>query len=108
MTRSRAVATLVGLVLFVVGVLWSAAVWGHEPYSGWKSPTTGASCCDHRDCRPTRARMDEQGRWEAWDGGRWIKIPPANVLRMKSPDGRSHLCELNGAVFCFVPGEVRS
>lgn len=82
---------------------------GHDPNSGWKNPTTGASCCDNRDCRPTYARMDENDRWEAEASpGRWIKIPPANVLRMKSPDGRAHLCEMNGAVFCFVPGEVRS
>lgn len=106
MTRRQSVT---GLVLFVGGVPWLAVVSGHEPYGSWKNPTTDASCCDNRDCRLTRARMYEDERWEAEASpGRWIKIPPANVLRMKSPDGRSHLCEMNGAVFCFVPGEVRS
>jgi hypothetical protein len=86
-------------------LLMAVPAVAHDPYGAWKNPTTGASCCDNRDCR---ARMDDNERWEAWDGWRWIKIPPANVLRMKSPDGRSHLCEMNGAVFCFVPGEPRS
>lgn len=95
-----------GLVLFVIGVLWSAAVWAHPPYEHWRIPTTGGSCCSDRDCRPTRARMDADGRWEAWDGWRWLPVPPLSVLSIPSPDGRSHLCEANGAVFCFLPGPV--
>jgi hypothetical protein len=52
--------------------------------------------------------MDENERWEAWDGERWIKIPPDRVLKFLSPDGRSHLCEMHGQVFCFMPGDTKS
>jgi hypothetical protein len=82
--------------------------FAHDPYGSWKIPGTNTSCCDHRDCRPARARMDENERWEAWDGQRWIKVPPDRVLKIPSPDGRSHLCELHGAVLCFVPAGPKS
>lgn len=94
--------------LALILLLAAGPALGHDGYELWKQPANGASCCDSRDCRPTRARMDDAERREAWDGRRWIKVPPGAVLPMKSPDGRSHLCEMNGAVFCFVPGETRS
>lgn len=96
------IAVLVGLI----ALLWSAIVRAHEPYTSWKIPGTNASCCDNRDCRPTRARQDDSGQWEAWDGERWLKVPPDRALKIKSPDGRSHLCAVNGGVLCFVPGET--
>ncbi len=80
----------------------------HDQYEQWKQPDNGASCCNNADCRPTRARMTDRETWEAWNGYRWIPIPPLKVLRMQSPDGRSHLCESNGAVFCFLPGDTKS
>jgi hypothetical protein len=76
----------------------------HDWYKDLKQPNSAASCCDNRDCRPTRARMNDREEWEAWDGKRWIHIPPHTILKFPSPDNRSHLCEMNGAVFCFLPG----
>ena len=87
---------------------WAAPALAHDPYIGWLVPGTKMSCCSQKDCRPTRARMDAAERWEAWDGVRWLKVPQERVLRMKSPDGRSHLCEAHGVVLCFVPGETKS
>lgn len=87
-------------------LLLAVPALSHEPYSQWRIPTTGGSCCNDRDCRPTRARQDMDGRWEAWDGWRWLPVPPLSMLPIESPDGRSHLCESNGAVFCFVPGKT--
>lgn len=92
--------------LALVLVLLPLPAWPHEPYGSWRIPTTGGSCYNNEDCRPTRARMDDDGRWEAWDGWRWLPVPPLAVLSIPSPDGRSHLCESSGAVFCFVPGLV--
>lgn len=80
----------------------------HPQYKGWRQPSNGLSCCNDSDCRPTRARGDLDGNWEAWDGYRWIPIPPASILKMQSPDGRSHLCEAGGRVFCFVPAGPKS
>lgn len=96
-----ALAVVVGLGAVVLG---AKVARGHDPYTDWKQPGTNASCCDRRDCRPTRARMTDRETWQAWDGTRWLDVPPERVLRIKSPDGRSHLCEMNGAVLCFVPG----
>ena len=90
-------------VLAVVLLLGLPRARAHDPYDRWMVPGTATSCCNDRDCRPTRARMDEHERWEAWDGERWLKVPPDRVLKIPSPDGRSHLCEMNGAVLCFVP-----
>jgi hypothetical protein len=103
------VTLLAGVVMVVLLAVLAgkcSAVRAHDPYDSWKIPGTAASCCDNRDCRPTRARMTDRETWQAWDGARWLDIPPDRVLRMKSPDGRSHLCEMNGVVLCFVPGPV--
>ncbi|MFO1081853.1 MAG: hypothetical protein U1E23_14640 [Reyranellaceae bacterium] len=68
----------------VLGVLVVAA-YAHDPYGSWRQPDNPAvSCCNGQDCRPTRAYLGEDGRWRAWDG-------------------RSHLCEAGGHVYCFSP-----
>lgn len=89
---------------------------GHDIYKDWTS-WDGGSCCSERkehdghvtgDCRPVRAVQDLDGNWVALEGGRRYPIPAQAIRPIKSPDGRSHLCEMHGHVFCFVPGEVRS
>lgn len=101
-------------MLFAVACLLLAlalameAARAHDHYTSWKQPANGASCCDNRDCRPTRARMTDAETWQAWDGERWIDIPPHTILKMQSPDGRNHLCEAYGVVFCFLPSGPKS
>lgn len=102
-----ALLAVVAGVAIAVLIGWATRPAGaHDMYDSWKQPGTNASCCDRRDCRPTRARMTSRETWQAWDGARWIDIPPERVLKLRSPDNRSHLCEMNGAVLCFVPGPV--
>lgn len=36
----------------------------HHEYEGWKT-RNGASCCSNEDCRPVRARLDDDG-WSVW------------------------------------------
>jgi len=100
--------------LLVVGL--SLDVRAHDIYKDWTA-ANGASCCSERkehnghvtgDCRPVRAVQGMDGNWIAYDGGREYAIPPQAIRPIKSPDGRSHLCEMHNYVFCFVPGEVRS
>lgn len=107
------------LASWLVTVPWSA--WGqsgmhgdghteqHADYLQWKD-RRGYGCCDNRDCRPTRAYVDEAGRWRALADGVWLVVPPDAVLAIPSPDGRSHVCHTPGALEprCFVPGEPRS
>lgn len=92
------------MLLIALGV----AAFAHEPYSHWLIPGTKTLCCNDRDCRPTQARLADDGLWEAWDGKRWLPVPRDRVLKVPSPDGRSHVCEIDGTVLCFVPGDVRS
>lgn len=90
---------------------------GHDIYKDWQTGS-GASCCSERvehpngdvtgDCRPVRAVQDLDGNWVAYEGGKEYPIPAQAIRPIQSPDGRSHLCEMHGHVFCFVPGEVRS
>jgi hypothetical protein len=80
----------------------------HDQYHDWKIPGSDTSCCNDSDCRPVRAKF-EQDIWWAYLDGMWVPIPPANVLPPgTSRDGRSHYCGANGLTFCFAPGEVRS
>jgi len=81
----------------------------HDIYKGWHPPGNPfTSCCNDADCRPTRAFVDDDGRWRAWNGSGWLIVPQERVLPADhAGDGRSHLCEREGFVYCFTPGEIR-
>src|SRR5215813_13105363 len=101
-------------VLFLVAITMlfnSTPSSSHDIYSGWKTDN-GASCCSGSDCRPVRALQDYDGSWVALVDGWLVQIPPSQLLKIPSPDGRSHWCgaKINDkwVTFCFVPGELRS
>jgi hypothetical protein len=81
----------------------------HDIYHQWRKPDNpGVSCCNDNDCRPTRAYMGDDGFWRAWDGAKWLTVPKEVVLPTDyGQDGRSHLCEAHGYIYCFTPGQVR-
>ncbi len=111
---TRAVATWFAIVLAfgaVVQVFLPLKARAHEPYSDWKVPNNPAvSCCDNRDCRPTRAYMGEDGLWRAWSGVKWLTVPADRVLPTDlAKDGRAHLCSsLDDHIYCFSPSEPKS
>ena len=81
----------------------------HDWYKTLVSPQSGASCCDNKDCRPTRAYLDDDGRWRAMLDGGWVVVPREKVLKTKAPDGNSHICANDfGMIFCFVGGVPKS
>lgn len=102
-------------VAFVLALLPGIGL-AHEPYTDWRMPNSATPCCTPQrtnddgtvtgDCRPVRARLGSDGIWEAWTEGRWLPVPPDRILKIPSPDGRSHLCEIAGTVLCFVPAPV--
>lgn len=82
----------------------------HDVYKNWHPPKNPyVSCCNNADCRPTRAFLADDGHWRAWNGSTWLVIPSERVLPTDyAGDGRSHLCEQEGYVYCFTPGQIRS
>jgi len=82
----------------------------HHIYRNWSPPNNpDTSCCDDSDCRPTRAYVDQDGLWRAWNGLRWLAVPPERVLPVDyAGDGRSHLCEKEEFIYCFTPAPPRS
>lgn len=101
------------LLLMLIAVTAAAQVGqhgqGHAEQHDWYRtlvhPFTGRPCCDDRDCRPTRAYVDDEGMWRAMLDGQWVIVPNDAVLRKVSPDGRSHICaNERGIIFCFVGG----
>lgn len=99
---------LLGIAL--LGVLaFCERASAHDPYSGWMIPDQpGMSCCSENDCRATRSYMGDDERWRAWDGSRWLVIPPSKFMGVdRAGDGRSHLCERSGIVYCFTAGQPR-
>lgn len=100
---------IIGILLIIIGVLWTAIVHAHEPYSDWLSPATGGSCCHDRDCRPVRAYRGDDGLWRARVGGGERIVPPAVILERTAPDGGSHICIApDGRILCFVGGVPKS
>jgi hypothetical protein len=83
-------------------------VVAHDIYKDWRQPDNpNVSCCNDKDCRPTRAYLTDEG-WRAWNGQVWLLIPKERVLPTDyAGDGRSHLCESSGHVYCFSPGQPR-
>jgi hypothetical protein len=81
----------------------------HDIYKLWTPPLNpNTSCCDDSDCRPTRAFVDDEGHWRAWNGAMWLQVPQDRVLPPNhAGDGRSHLCEKEQFIYCFAPGEIR-
>ncbi len=90
----------------------------HDQYQDWK-PTTGkGNCCNGEDCRPVRARNEDDGSWSVWipEFRRWVPVP---AFAVGEPDlfgdGRSHVCSTKPMltipvfhIFCFSPTGSKS
>lgn len=96
------------LAVLLAGAVISSAR-GHDIYHEWKVPANpSVSCCNDKDCRPTRAYLDNDGFWQAWNGEKWLRVPEGALLPTDhAKDGRSHLCSWGDHVYCFTPGEPR-
>lgn len=101
---------LLGAFVLALAITAAWPVRAHDPYSDWRKPDNpGVSCCNNSDCRPTRAYVDDDGNWRAWNGQKWLVVPWAVVLPADyAKDGRSHLCEKGEYIYCFTPGPPRS
>lgn len=106
-------AVLIALGI-AIGAAWAqSGDWGdghaemHPVYQGWRD-NRGYSCCNDRDCRPTRV-CDLGGQLGVIADGKCVFVPPEAVLHIPSPDGRSHVCMSKGALqpMCVVIGEPR-
>ena len=89
----------------------------HNMYEDWKRPDVGGSCCNAQsaddpdgDCRPTTAYIGDDGRWRARikPGPSGFVVVPPNKILNRAADGRCHICERLGAVFCFQPCDPKS
>lgn len=88
----------------------------HHQYEGWRTKTNG-SCCSGEDCRPVRARLEDDG-WSVWipEFGRWVPVPAFAVGEPdRFGDGRSHVCSSRPVIglpvfhiFCFSPTGSKS
>ena len=102
--RTGEVAALIAAIV-VLGFIVDQAR-AHDIYHDWKT-RNGTSCCHDRDCAPATATAIGDGAWSVVQGGTTYLVPPRVVLPIPSPDGRSHLCVIDGKPVCFVPGEMR-
>lgn len=101
------------MVLFVLVAMSAGAAMEHDPYSDWRQPGSGHSCCNRMapdrstsDCRPIRARLDGNGVWWVLLDTGWKPVPRAKILHQASPDLSSHVCAnlTTEEIYCFVPG----
>src|SRR5512138_2849590 len=49
----------------------------HHQYQEWKPSTGKGSCCNGEDCRPVKARSEDDGSWSVWipEFRRWVPVP---------------------------------
>jgi hypothetical protein len=95
------------LIVTIGGMVRAAR--GHDGYQNWYAPDNPkVSCCNDSDCRPTRAYLHEDGLWRAWNGAKWLIVPPGKVLPTDlKGDGRNHLCEKGDWIYCFSPTSAK-
>ena len=90
----------------------------HHQYLEWEPRTGKGSCCNGDDCRPVRARPEEDGSWSVWipEFRRWVPVPAFAVGEPdRFGDGRSHVCSTKPLpaipvfhIFCFSPTGSKS
>lgn len=108
--NTRAVATLFVIVLAfgaVVQVFLPLKARAHDIYMDWKTQN-GVSCCHDRDCAPATAWTDMAGNLYVRQNGQTYTVHPDAVLKIPSPDGRSHACIIGGYVICAVIAPPKS
>jgi hypothetical protein len=90
----------------------------HQQYLQWKPKGGKGSCCNGDDCRPVRARVDDDGVWSVYipEFRRWVSVPN---YALGDPDrfgdGRSHVCSSKPQppstvfhIYCFSPTGSKS
>lgn len=113
MARNLYIIGAFALALFLLMFATENRARAHEQdgvnYGDFKD-SRGYSCCNDSDCRPTVAYQNDDGTWTALADGRKVLVPLDKILKMKSPDGRSHLCIAEDGIvpYCFVPADTRS
>ena len=90
----------------------------HQQYLEWKQRTGKGSCCNGDDCRPVKARSEDDGSWSVWipEFRRWVPVPAFAVGEPdRFGDGRSHVCSTKPVaalpvfhIFCFSPTGSKS
>lgn len=90
----------------------------HHQYQQWKPKSGKGSCCNGDDCRPVRARLEDDGSWSVWipEFRRWLPVPAFAVGDPdRFGDGRSHVCSSKPAppsqvfhIYCFSPTGSKS
>jgi hypothetical protein len=90
----------------------------HHQYQEWKPSTGKGSCCNGEDCRPVKARGEDDGSWSVWipEFRRWVRVPAFAVGEPdRFGDGRSHVCSTKPLpalpvfhIFCFSPTGSKS
>ena len=113
MTSRTILGYLLGAVLILVSIGFCAGrVTAHDHRGHWLD-AWGVKCCSdlHRECRPARSMLGDDGGYSVWLEGRWRPVPPTAVLAtVESPDGSSYVCldKSDGRIRCFINGKPKS
>lgn len=106
MKRNVPTIILAGLVLFVIAVLWSAAVWAHGDAEWIMNErryvdAEGLHCCGPADCYPVDADTIEVNSRSVTHGGQSLPTSRAGVYW--SIDQRGWVCVRGGVLRCAFP-----
>ena len=116
-TSALASGAMINMAMAQSGARGDGHAQHHDMYKDWQRPDGGGSCCNAQssddpngDCRPTTAYMGDDGLWRARikPGPNGLVIVPRNRILNRAADGRCHVCERFGAVFCFQPCDPKS
>ena len=84
---------MIAALALILTMLASSSAAAHEWYTGQRSPS-GRECCGAQDCRPTTARLNEQGELEVLSNGVWFPAFDPNFYLGPSPDGSWTACQM--------------
>jgi hypothetical protein len=116
-TLALASGAMINMAMAQSGARGDGHAQHHDMYKNWQRPDVGGPCCNAQssgdpngDCRPTTAYMGDDGLWRARikPGPSGFVIVPRNRILNRAADGRCHICERLGAVFCFQPCDPKS
>lgn len=87
---SKSILVTLLIALMTPSALAHTSATGQD-YSKYRRKN-GASCCNEKDCRPTRYQREADGSITMYPDGQSVNVPRHLINPLPSDDGNAHWC----------------